>query len=46
MTTIHDTIYPRLKTIVSPQDLERVYTPTNVRWRPKWLRMMWPIWAF
>jgi len=28
MTTIHDTIYPRLKTIVSPQDLERVYTPT------------------
>jgi hypothetical protein len=28
MIMIHDTIYPRLKTIVSPQDLERVYTPT------------------
>jgi hypothetical protein len=28
MTTIHDTIYPRLKAIVSPQDLEQVYTPT------------------
>ena len=28
MPTVHDTIYPRLKAVVAPQDLERVYTPT------------------
>ena len=28
MPTLQDTIYPRLKSVVTPQDLERVYTPT------------------
>jgi Domain of unknown function (DUF4158)/Tn3 transposase DDE domain len=28
MPTLQETIYPRLKSVVSPQDLERVYTPT------------------
>ncbi len=28
MPTVQDTIYPRLKAVVAPQDLERVYTPT------------------
>jgi len=28
MPTVQDTIYPRLKPVVSPADLERVYTPT------------------
>ncbi|GAC1554085.1 MAG: Tn3 family transposase [Herpetosiphon sp.] len=29
MTTLQDTIYPRLKAVVAPHDLERVYTPTS-----------------
>jgi general stress protein 26 len=28
MPTVQDTIYPRLKAVVAPHDLERVYTPT------------------
>ncbi len=29
MTILQDTIYPRLKMVVAPHDLERVYTPTS-----------------